>query len=106
MSNTYLEANGHEAAFLANPFASVYSYDRADDGPECEVITRISAKHPHYFEFMNGTEKRALEYSRYLDAASLVLLEKHFADLGYYDQNAVRQIVARKVSAMEGLGLL
>lgn len=28
-------------------FNGVYEYDPADDGPECEVITRILAAHPN-----------------------------------------------------------
>ena len=41
--------------------ASVYDYDTADDGPECEVITRILASHPRYAP---GIEKRALRLAR------------------------------------------
>ncbi len=35
--------SGHAMAFYTSPMADVYEYDPADDGPECEIITRILA---------------------------------------------------------------
>lgn len=44
--------SAHERAFRSVPTNGVYSYDPADDGPECEVITRILASHPLYIPGM------------------------------------------------------
>ena len=42
-----LKISAHELYRLENVFfPSVYTYDPADDGPECEIITRILASHP------------------------------------------------------------
>jgi hypothetical protein len=48
---------GHERYRRELPFGLVYQYDPTDDGPECEIITRILAHHPHY---VPGVEKRAI----------------------------------------------
>ena len=32
----------------SHPFGGIYDYDPTNDGPECEVITRILASHPLY----------------------------------------------------------
>lgn len=48
---------GHEHYWQHNVFGwGVYQYNPADDGPECEAITRILAHHPRY---VPGVEKRA-----------------------------------------------
>jgi len=47
---------GHEAAFYDKNIGDVYVYDPTDDGPECEVITRILAAHPF---FIPGEERNA-----------------------------------------------
>jgi hypothetical protein len=39
------EFTAHQEYQLAL-FNGVYEYDPADDGPECEIITRILASHP------------------------------------------------------------
>ena len=69
--------SGHEAAFSSNPMAGVFTYDPADDGPECEVITRILASHndwdlaiewgEHMFGFSNPliTPKRTKKRTKY-----------------------------------------
>lgn len=54
-------ATGHAASFYKSSLAKIYGYDRANDGPECEVITRILASHPRY---VPGIEKRALRLAR------------------------------------------
>ncbi len=46
--------SGHEAAFSASPTAGVLMYDPADDGPECEIITRILASHPWLDKILSG----------------------------------------------------
>lgn len=74
----------------------VYDYDPADDGPECEIVTRILAQHPLY---VAGVEKRAIRYSRLLDCAALVLFQHPFADIGedarMFIRNRVAQTLAR-----------
>ena len=39
-------SSAHWAYLMNQPMREVYDYDPADDGPECEVITRILASHP------------------------------------------------------------
>jgi hypothetical protein len=39
-------ASVHAEHFFWSPLAHAYDYDPADDGPECEIITRILASHP------------------------------------------------------------
>ena len=51
----------HEIHFFWSGFAHTYAYNSANDGPECEVITRILASHPRY---VPGIEKRALRLAR------------------------------------------
>jgi hypothetical protein len=46
---------GHEVYFRWSGLKVVYGYDPTNDGPECETITRILAKHPAY---KAGAEKR------------------------------------------------
>lgn len=36
----------HQEYFYEQPISYVYVYDPAEDGPECEVITRILAAYP------------------------------------------------------------
>ena len=38
-------ASAHEEHFFWSPRVYVYDYNSADDGPECEIITRILAHH-------------------------------------------------------------
>lgn len=40
-------ASAHAEYVFWHGMPAVYEYDRADDGPECEVITRILAAHPN-----------------------------------------------------------
>ncbi len=47
----------------SHPFGGIYDYDPTDDGPECEVITRILARHPRY---VPGVEKRAIFLSLFI----------------------------------------
>ena len=85
---------GHEAYRRSGPPPwppAFWEYDTADDGPECEVITRILAGHPSYIP---GIEKQAIEYSRYLDVAALVLYNKPFAELSAERQGIIRQRIS------------
>lgn len=81
----------HMIHFLNRPLGEIYVYDPADDGPECEVITRILAGHPSY---ISGTEKQTIQYSRYLDVAALVLYNTSFAELSAERQAIVRQRIS------------
>jgi len=69
-----------------------YDYDSTDDGPECEVITRILAHHPLY---VSGVEKQSLKYSRCLDVAALVLYGKAFDKIGEECRTIVRQRIVQ-----------
>jgi len=51
----------HMVHFLNSPLGNIFTYDPTDDGPECEIITRILASHPRY---VPGVEKRALQLLR------------------------------------------
>ena len=82
--------------FLNRPLGEIYTYDPADDGPECEVITRILAKHPLY---VAGAEKPAIKAGRYLEAAALVLFGKSFASLTEEYRTVVRGRIAKTLAA-------
>jgi hypothetical protein len=77
------------------PVSGVYVYDPADDGPECETITRILARHPLY---VPGLEKQATKVSRHLDAAALALHGKPFAKIGEDRRTIVRERVAQTLA--------
>jgi len=86
---------GHEQHFFWGNFAHVYVYDPADDGPECETITRILARHPLY---VPGLEKQAIRVSRHLDAAALALYGEPFAKIGEDRRTTVRERVAQTLA--------
>lgn len=85
----------HMTHFLNMPVSGVYVYDPADDGPECETITRILARHPLY---VPGLEKQATKVSRHLDAAALALHGKPFAKIGEDRRTIVRERVAQTLA--------
>ena len=70
-------SSAHWAYLMNQPMREVYDYDPADDGPECEVITRILASHndwdlaiewgEHTFGFSNPfiTPKRTKKRTKY-----------------------------------------
>jgi hypothetical protein len=80
----------------SHPFGGIYDYDPTDDGPECEVITRILAKHPLY---MPGAEKKAIHFSRILEVAALALHHRPFSNLRAEEQAIIRSKVARTMAA-------
>ena len=49
----------HEQYAKHRLFPGIYDYDPADNGPECEIITRILASHPwlsikwNWYDFLN-----------------------------------------------------
>jgi len=68
----YITGNYGEDQFVNDDFpetahalysadSGVYLYDPTDDGPECEIITRILARH---FTYSPGVEKLVLEWTR------------------------------------------
>lgn len=40
-------ASAHAEYVFWHGMPAIYEYDRAEDGPECEVITRILAAYPN-----------------------------------------------------------
>jgi hypothetical protein len=90
-----LFTTAHMVHFLNLPASGVYVYDPADDGPECEVITRILARHPLY---VPSLEKQAIKVSRHLDAAALALYGKPFAKIGEDRRTIVRERVAQTLA--------
>ena len=58
MSVAVFDSAHMQYVFYNDPLVArqIYEYDSASDGPECEVITRILARHPRY---VPGVEKRA-----------------------------------------------
>ena len=44
--------------------SEVYAYDPAEDGPECEIITRILAAHPDYRPREERREMKADRFGR------------------------------------------
>ena len=76
----------------SHPFGGIYDYDPTEDGPECEVITRILAAHPHY---RSGGEKRSIEQTRLLDRTSLLFYERRYDELGNEARDRVRTCVMK-----------
>lgn len=72
------QLSGHEAAFSSNPMANVFTYDPADDGPECETITRVLAHHPLY---KAGAERHFLRASVNVNTAARILFQREYAQL-------------------------
>jgi hypothetical protein len=73
--NRLFNATAHKQGWFLQEgnFASVYDYDAAEDGPECEAITRILARHTTTFLTLEE-----IMYKRHmqLDVASRVLYGK------------------------------
>lgn len=87
---------GHEAYHRLEQSISVYEYDSADNGPECEVITRILAKHSLY---VIEAEKKVFHVNRYFEAAALVLFGKSFDKLTVEHSTIVRNRVTATLVA-------
>ena len=77
----------------------VYHYDSAENGPECEVITRILAAHPRY---RMGEERRSIESTRLLDRTSLLFYERQYDELGSKERDVVNQCVTKYIE-MKGV---
>ncbi len=77
---------GHMKYFMGLSLYNVLVYDAADDGPECETITRILAKHPLY---KPGQEKHDIALWRVLNRAALLLYSQAYDMLRSDMQEAV-----------------
>jgi hypothetical protein len=90
--------SAHEAYWQSHVFGwGVYQYDPADDGPECEVITRILAHHPFY---QPGQELQHLRLMAYLEEVARQLFGVRYRFLDAAQKTAVRMAVIRT----KGLG--
>jgi hypothetical protein len=78
---------GHAIAFFKSPMAGAYEYDPADDGPECEVITRVLASHKLY---RPGNEGELLRFHHFVDSVARHMYGKHYARLGEKRKEKVR----------------
>ena len=92
---------GHYSHWFNNshPFGGIYDYDSTDDGPECEVITRILAAYPRY---RAGEERRSIESTRLLDRTSLLFYERQYDELGSKERDVVNQCVTKYIE-MKGV---
>ena len=89
----YEDMAGHEYAFRMTSFGNVYTYDPAEDGPECEVITRILAHHPLYIP---GRERDIIRKGRLMDLLALHLYQKSYAKLAEQQRYAVLRALAER----------
>ena len=69
-----------------------YEYDPTDDGPECETITRILAKHPFY---KPGQEKHDIALWRVLNRTALLLYSQGYDTL----RSDMQEVVIKRVAA-------
>lgn len=98
MDDTTISTAHEQYWYVMNgPIANIYEYDPTDEGPECEVITRILARHPLY---VSGEEKRRLRMMRSLDAVSLITYQKLFRELAPSTQSEVRATMLRSLDRM------
>ena len=84
--------NGHMAYFMLSCYWDVLEYDSAEDGPECETITRILAKHPLY---KPGQEKHDIALWRVLNRAALLLYAQGYDTL----RSDMQEVVIKRVAA-------
>jgi hypothetical protein len=80
-------ASGHAVAFYTSPQSHVYNYDAANDGPECEAITRILARHTLYTP---GKEGELLRFEHFVDRVARHLFGKRYSLLGTERKEKVR----------------
>lgn len=59
--------SAHWAFIMNQPMREVYSYNRAEDGPECEVITRVLASHTQEELADEGLESIFRWFDRWFD---------------------------------------
>lgn len=84
--------SGHAMVFYTSPRAGVYDYDPADDGPECEVITRVLAHHPLY---RPGKEAEHLKLSTFVDATAKYLFGWEYAECNQAEKAVIRLAIVR-----------
>jgi hypothetical protein len=82
----------HADYIRANSFRTVYTYDPAADGPECEVITRILAHHSAY---VPGGELQCLQLQKFVDDTARKLFNRRYGRLSPARQAIVRAAVIR-----------
>ena len=82
----------HEIYDRRHSMNTVYGYDVANDGPECETITRILAKHPLY---KPGQEKHDIALWRVLNRAALLLYSQGYDTL----RSDMQEVVIKRVAA-------
>jgi hypothetical protein len=93
-----LDLSGYDPVFRCNVIRDtmvrlpVYEYDPTDDGLECEVITRILARHSKLRH-----EAWEIEFDIMLKAASLVIFEKSWYHLGGNERTQVIDEVGAKL---------
>jgi hypothetical protein len=103
--NRVYNATAHKQAWFlrAGNFASVYEYDPANDGPECETITRILAHQPFY---KPGAEQHLLRASINVNTAARVLFQREYAELGDFDKCAAHSLTAQALARLYDKGLM
>jgi hypothetical protein len=85
----FMSLPGHEAAYWSGSiFNWVFDYDPADDGPECEIATRILASHPLYTP---GKEAELLRFQKFVNRVA-----RHMYDNPYSRLSAKRKIMVAK----------
>jgi hypothetical protein len=72
------EISGHRLAWVCNN-RGVYDYDPTDDGPECEVITRILASQPLYSP---SREAELLRFQHFVDKVARAMYSERYGRLG------------------------
>ncbi len=92
--------SGHKVAFFMSPMADTYDYDPADDGPECEIITRILSSHTLYDP---GQEVKVLRAEQHLNELARQMFGDRYGRLGRKRQAEVRRQYVYIYSKMEGM---
>ena len=83
--------SAHEQFAMRGLDGDVYDYDTAEDGPECETITRILAHHPLYSP---GQELGHLKFLSLVNRIAREAYGRRYGRLGPRQQARVRVMVA------------
>ncbi len=86
------EFSAHEDHYWRTSLSNIYTYDTTDDGPECETITRVLAKHPLY---KPGQEKHDIALWRVLNRAAILLYAQGYDTL----RSDMQEVVIKRVAA-------
>lgn len=89
-------ASAHAEHFFWSPLSVMYEYDPTDDGPECETITRILAKHP------GGLYKEAQRYEMgvMFESAARIMFGIGWDKIGPNQKTLVVDEVALKFASL------